>query len=165
MKTFIASALALTLSSSAFAADLTPFPVAPALLADAQALVGKTCPKLFNTGGNAFPGYTVPNGFVSMTIGANEWVFPMEKSGARFAFLITGLGEQACKVQDVVALPDAAHANAWFQCHARETMTEGFGLRLSGHKGVVGWWTSEVGKLKRLPDDGKVICQQPESGD
>ena len=60
---------------------------------------------------------------------------------------------------------DAAHANAWFQCHARETLTEGFGLRLSGHKQIVGWWTADAGKLKRLPDDGKVICQQPETGD
>ena len=164
MKTIIATALALALSSSAFAADLTPFPVTPALWADAHGLVGKTCPKLFNTGGNAFPGYTVPNGFVTVTLG-DAWVFPMEKSGARFAFLITGLGDKGCKVEDVVALPDAAHANAWFQCHARETLTEGFGLRLSGHKEIVGWWTVDAGKLKRLPDDGKVICQQPETGD
>jgi hypothetical protein len=165
MKTIVATALALALSSSAFATDLAPFPTTQAQWADAHGLVGKSCTHMFSNRGQDFPGYATPKGFVTVTLGNDGWIFPMEKGGARFAFLITGLGDNACKTADVVALPDAAHANAWFQCHARETLTEGFGLRLSGHKDIVGWWTVDAGKLKRLPDDGKVICQQPETGD
>ena len=146
------------------ASSVAPLSVKADPLGDAQALVGKTCPKLFNAGGNAFPGYKVPKGFVTVTLG-DGWVFPMEKGDARFAFLVTGLGESGCKVDDVVALPDKAHANAWLQCHERDAMIEGFGMRLAGRKDIVGWWTIDHGKLKKMTETKGVLCQEPETGD
>ncbi len=110
----------------------------------------------------------MPNGFVTVTLG-DAWVFPMEKAGARFAFLITGLGDKGCKVEDVVTLPDAAHANAWFQCRRRRNPDrEGFACASkAGHKQIV--VLVDGGRRQNsnaLPDDvGKVICQQPETGD
>jgi hypothetical protein len=148
-------AAAVTISGAAQADPLT----------DAKSLVGKSCTHMFGDRGKDFPGYTAPKGFLTVTLGNDGWIFPMDKQGARFAFLITGLGDQACKVSDVVALPDAKHADAWFQCHEREAMVEGFGMRLSGHKEIVGWWIVDHGKIKAMPDTKGVICQQPETGD
>jgi hypothetical protein len=134
-------------------------------LAQAQSLVGKSCAKMFTESGFAIPGYTVPKGALPVIL-KDGVIRPMEKGGARFAFLTT-MGDDAatCRIADVVALPDARHADAFFQCHERDALVEGFGLRLSGHKEIVGWWTIANGKLKQMTDTKGVICLEPETGD
>ncbi|MGH6870201.1 MAG: hypothetical protein ACREHE_01735 [Rhizomicrobium sp.] len=156
-------AVSAALGASAMAAD---FPVDAAGLADAKALVGRACSHMFDDRGKDFPGYSTPRGFLTVTLGNDGWVFPMEKQGARFAFLIIGLGDQACRIADVAVLPDAKHANAWLQCHERDALVEGVGMRLSGRREIVGWWTAAHGKLTRMPapKPGALICQEPETG-
>ncbi|HEY1630237.1 MAG TPA: hypothetical protein VGF56_02930 [Rhizomicrobium sp.] len=145
------------------AASIAPLPAAADPPADVRALIGKTCPNLFSDAGVAFPGFTVPRGFVTVTL-ADGWIFPMAKGRYRYAFLVTGLGD-VCKLHDVAELPDEKQANIWLQCHERDAMLEGFGMRNAKRSAIIAWWTIDRGKLKKMPDTKGVICQQPETGD
>ncbi len=160
-------AICLLLSVAAANAADAPFPADPARMAQAQSLVGKSCAKMFTGSGFEIPGYTVPKGTLPVIL-KDGVIRPMEKDGTRFAFLTT-MGDDAssCRIADVVALPDAAHANAFLQCHERDALLEGFGMRLSGRKEIVGWWTIDHGRLTRMPDTapGTVLCLEPETGD
>jgi hypothetical protein len=122
---------------------------------------------MLGDGGLVFSGYTVPKGFLSVLLNGDA-VAPMEKGGARFAFLIEGQASPSCKIADVVALPDAAHANAFLACSIADMDSYGFGMRLAGHKDVVGYWTVMDGRLMRQPIGvlgGNMHCQEPESGE
>jgi uncharacterized protein YecT (DUF1311 family) len=143
--------------------ETRPFPVDPARLADARSLVGKSC----TTVSGGLPGYATPKGFLNVLLNGDV-VLPMEKGGARFAFLIAGQASQACKIIDVVALPDAAHADSFLACSIVDMDSYGFGMRLAGHKEVVGYWTVMDGRLMRQPIGvlgGNMHCQEPESGE
>jgi uncharacterized protein YecT (DUF1311 family) len=149
--------------------ETRPFPADPARLAEAKALVGKSCTKMFSDRASVFPGYATPTGFQNALV-KGGFVTPLEKGGARFGFLILYQGEvtQSCAIADVVVLPDAAHANAFLQCDMGDPGTYGFGMRLVGHKQVVGYWTEENGKLMRQPIGvlgGKIVCHEMESGE
>jgi hypothetical protein len=149
--------------------ETRPFPADPARLAEAKALVGKSCTKMFSDRASVFPGYATPKGFQNALV-KGGFVTPLEKDGARFGFLILYQGEviKSCSIADVVVLPDAAHANAFLQCDMGDPGTYGFGMRLAGHKEVVGYWTQENGKLMRQPIGvlgGKIVCHEMESGE
>jgi uncharacterized protein YecT (DUF1311 family) len=153
-------------ASPATYAQTRPFPVDPARWADARSLVGKSCATMLG-GGWKLPGYATPKGFLSVLLNGDV-VVPLEKGGARFAFLIEGQASQSCKTADVVALPDAAHADVFLACSIADMDSTGFGMRLSGHKEVVGYWTVANSKLMRQPVGvlgGNMHCQEPESGE
>jgi uncharacterized protein YecT (DUF1311 family) len=143
--------------------ETRPFPVDPARWLDARSLVGKSCANMLA----GLPGYATPKGFLNVLLNGDV-VVPLEKGGARFAFLIAGQASPSCKIADVVALPDAAHADAFLACSIADMDSTGFGMRLAGHKEVVGYWTVADGKLMRQPVGvlgGNMRCQEPESGE
>ena len=131
-------------------------------MAAAQAFVGKRCDALLAPAS----GFAPPKGALPV-IDPYGVIRPLEFKGARFAFLFQGDGA-ACKVMDVVALPDAAHANAFLQCATFEPTLSGFGMRYAGKKPVVGFWIVAGDKLMRQPASkfGRDIrCQEPEGGE
>ncbi|HXM00587.1 MAG TPA: hypothetical protein VN932_11700 [Rhizomicrobium sp.] len=147
--------------------ETRPFPTDPARLADARSLIGKSCANMLGDGGWKLPGYATPKGFLSVLLNGDV-VLPLEKGGARFAFLIEGQASPSCKIADVVALPDAAHADAFLACSIADMDSYGFGMRLAGHKDVVGYWTVMDGRLMRQPIGvlgGNMHCQEPENGE
>jgi len=156
-------------ANPAASADTKPFPVDPARWAEAKALVGTSCTKMFDDRAKVFPDYATPKGFANIVV-TPGFVTPLEKGGARFAFLIIYKDEvsKSCTIADVVALPDAKHANAFLQCDTQGPDSYGFGMRLAGHSAVVGYWTLDAatGKLVRRSAAGaKILCHEPESGD
>ncbi len=149
--------------------ETRPFAADPARVAEAKALVGKSCTKMFSDRAAVFPGYTTPKGFQNALV-QGGFVTPLEKGGARFGFLILYQDDvsKSCTIADVAVLPDAAHANAFLQCDMGDPDTYGFGMRLAGHKEVVGYWKEVSGKLERQPIGvlgGKITCHEMESGE
>ena len=148
------------------------FPAPPALLAEAQAYIGKSCNGIWSGKPGFMPGFDTPKGFLPV-IAMSGMVFVREKQGTRFAFLAK-TGEQSCRFADVVVLPSAAQANAFLQCSYGDPpdISSGIGMRKAGVKKPVAYWEIDGtnGKLLRQPlgvlgVEDTVRCQQPESGE
>lgn len=150
--------------------ETKPFPAPPALLAEAQSYIGKSCNGIWSSRPGWMPGFTAPKGFQTVTA-MSGMVFVSEKQGTRVAFL-TKTGGQSCTFADVVVLPSAAQANAFLQCSYGDppNMSSGIGMRKAGAKKLVGYWEIGDGKLMRQPlgvlgVEDTVRCQEPETGD
>ena len=150
--------------------ETRPFSAPPALLAEAEAEIGKSCGGLWDAKPGFLPGFAAPKGFLPV-VSKSQMVFVREKQGARFAFLAK-VGDRSCLVTDVAVLPRAAEADAFLQCSYGELpdISVGIGLRKTGVKKLVGYWEIDDGKLMRQPlgvlgVQDQVRCQQPETGD
>jgi len=150
--------------------ETRPFSSPPALLAEAQAYIGKSCNGIWSSRPGWMPGFTAPKGFQTVTA-MSGMVFVSEKQGTRFAFL-TRTGDQSCTFADVVVLPSAAQANAFLQCSYGDppNISSGIGMRKAGVKKLVAYWEIGGGKLTRQPlgvlgVEDSVRCQEPETGD
>jgi uncharacterized protein len=158
-------------ASPAAYADTMPFPVDRTIWSEAHAFVGQTCSANSHDLHIARPGYSVPRGFLTIVGPQGFFVEALEKSGARFAFLVqVADGSGACTIRDVAVLPKPDKANAYLQCSI-DDIGMGPGMRLAGKSDVVAFWTIDAAKaaLQRQPvnvlGQGTIRCQQPESGE
>jgi len=158
-------------ASPAAYADTRPFPVDPAAWSQVRSFVGQSCSPDPHDLHIARAGFSTPKGFLLIVGPSGFFVEPLEKNGARFAFLVqVADGSGACTIRDVAALPAPDKANTYLQCHI-DDVGVGPGMRLTGKGDVVAFWTIDVDKraLQRQPVDvlgqQTIHCQQPESGD
>jgi len=165
--------LSLRAASPAAYEETRPFPAPPALLAEAQALIGKSCGFEFMKPDPALPGFVPAKGMVPV-IGQDLLVVPRDKGGSRFAFLFaTPSDDQSCTVRDVVVLPPPAPGDHFLNC-ALDAWDpgHGFGYRRAKTKPVVGYWVvkPEAMKFERvalavLGSEDAVRCTEPEWGE
>ena len=162
----------LRVASPAAYDETRPFPAPAALLAEAQAAVGKACSYQPNVTGPVIPGFTPAARFLPVIL-QNGVTVVREKDGVRFAFLaVTPSDGGACKILDVVTLPESAVGDRFLQCSVIDPPMNGFGVRNAKTHGLDGFWTvdSETHKLERvamgaLGIEKSVKCRQPESGE
>jgi hypothetical protein len=152
--------------------ETRPFPAPPALMAEAQALVGKACSYRPNVAGPVIPGFQIAPGFLPVisTIGVTV---VREKDGTRFAFLVVSTpGASDCKINDVVALPASATGSTFLQCSVEDPALNGFGVRNVKTHQLYGFWSldADTRKFERvamgvLGIEKAVRCQQPETAE
>jgi hypothetical protein len=151
--------------------ETKPFPVGPSSMAQAQALIGRSCgpvPDVPNSAGfGSRPDY-IP------IIGRDVIVRPHTMHGDLFAFLID-TKDGGCRVGDVVALPSPKVAGAFLQCSVASTdgtVSTGFGVRKAGQNAPVAYWEIDSSEMKLIRQpiellgwDNKLKCRQPEWGE
>jgi uncharacterized protein YecT (DUF1311 family) len=160
--------------SPAAAAQTQPFPVDPAILADARALRGHACA----------PGEDVPRdaGFLPVpgefpAVASDSVVLVRRHLEADFAVLLD-TRHNACRMVDVVALPARAQVGNVLQClvpaddGSATPLSAGIGLRRPGQGAALAYWEVDVahGQFIRQPLGvldwtEKLRCRQPEFGD
>jgi uncharacterized protein YecT (DUF1311 family) len=160
-------------ASPAAYAETRPFPAPPALLAEAQALIGKSCGFEFMKPDPALPGFMPSKGMVPV-IGQDLLVVPRNKGGSRFAFLFaTPSDDQSCTVRDVVVLPAPEPGDRFLNC-ALDAWDpgHGFGYRRAKTKAVAGYWVVKPERMKFervalavLGSEDAVRCTEPEWGE
>ena len=158
-------------ASPAAYADTRPFPVDPTILSEARSFVRQSCSSKPRDLHIARLGFSTPKGFLVIVGPGEFFVEALEKSGARFAFLVqVADASGACTIRDVAALPAPDKANTYLQCSI-EDIGMGPGMRLAAKSDVVAFWTidAETAKLQRQPIDvlgqDTIRCRQPESGE
>ena len=158
-------------ASPAAYADTRPFPVDPTILSEARSFVRQSCSSKPRDLHIARLGFSTPKGFLLIVGPGGFFVEALEKSGARFAFLVqVADASGACTIRDVAALPAPDKANTYLQCSI-EDIGMGPGMRLAAKSDVVAFWTidAETAKLQRQPIDvlgqDTIRCRQPESGE
>jgi len=158
-------------ASPAAYADTLPFPVDPEIWSEVRSFVGQSCSANSRDIHIARLGFSSPKGFLVIVGPGGFFAEPLEKNGARFAFLVqVADASGACTIRDVAALPASGKANAWLQCSI-EDIGMGPGMRLAGKNDVVAFWTIDAEKsaLQRQPvnvlGQGTIRCRQPESGE
>ena len=152
--------------------ETRPFPAPASLMAQAQALVGKSCSYQQGMVGPVVPGFSPSPRFLPVILAAGVTVV-REKDGSRFAFLIVSPpGESKCEISDVVALPASAAGDRFLQCSVSDPALSGFGIRNPAAHGLDGFWSIDAGthKIERvamgvLGIEKTVKCRQPESGE
>jgi uncharacterized protein YecT (DUF1311 family) len=161
-------------ASPAASAETQPFPVDPALLADAQALRGKVC-----AAGEDVPrseGF-LPVPGVLPVVRDDAVVLVRRHLDADFAVLLD-TRHAACRMVDVVALPPHAQAGRLLQCDvpanegSAAPLSTGVGLRRPGQAAPFAYWEVDVahGELIRQPLgvlgwSVRLHCRAPEIGD
>ncbi len=166
-------------ASPAAYGETRPFPAPDDVWADAAAHIGKSCaPYVYRK--SPFADYTPAKGFLPIIQFPNATVAPLEKNGARFAFVFAWPTGDAgkCVVADVVALPTAAVANQFLWCSVDDSsadLTSGFGMRAPGGRLAAFWTVGIIAPDKtphahRAPIDtlgwsGRIRCNEPESGE
>jgi uncharacterized protein YecT (DUF1311 family) len=162
----------LGVASPAEYAETRPFSAPAGLMAQARALVGKTCSYQPDIVGPVIPGFeTVPH-FLPVTLAGGVTVV-REKDGARLAFLISSAGGgSSCEIRDVVALPAGTASGRFLQCSVNDPVLAGFGVRNAKTHSLDAFWSvnPETRKIDRvamgvLGIEKSIKCQQPETGE
>jgi uncharacterized protein YecT (DUF1311 family) len=148
--------------------ETRPFPAPPALWAQAQALVGKSCEYQKDVVGPIIPGFRKVPRFLPVTLASGVTVV-RESGTTRFAFLVES---SPCQVRDVVTLPASAVGDRFLQCSVSDPALTGFGIRNPQTHGLDAFWSVDPAthKIERVPMgvlgiEKSVKCQQPETAE
>jgi len=151
--------------------ETRPFPAPPALLKQAQSLIGKACSYQPNVVGAVIPGFSKAPRFLDVIFAAGVATV-REKEGTRFAFLIASSPDNTCHILDVVTLPGTAIGDRFLQCSNLDPALNGFGVRNAKTHGLDGFWAinPDTHKIDRVPMgvlgiEKSIRCQQPEHGE
>jgi uncharacterized protein len=147
--------------------ETRPFPVAPDLWSAAQSLIGHDCTGAIAHPRRIFTGFDTIKGWLPV-LHKGRFVMTLERGETRLAFLLEEPDVRHCRIADVVTLPAKRPREAFLQCSLQDAEAYGFGMRQDGRAKHVGFWSIEPGKIVREPLDvlgGKLICNQPETGE
>ena len=147
--------------------ETRPFAVSAALWAAAKAQIGHSCAGAIANPAKVFPGFERIKIWLPV-LSKGRFVMALQRGGTRFAFLLEEPDPGHCRIADVVTLPAPRPREAFLQCHMPDADAYGFGMRQDGNAKAVGFWSMEPGKIVREPVSvlgGKLICQQPETGE
>ena len=162
----------LRVASPAAYEETRPFFAPAALLAQAQALVGRPCSYQKNVVGPVIPGFVPAARFLPVILAGGVTVV-REKDGIRFAFLtFSPAGSSSCEIRDVTTLPASAIGDRFLQCSAPDPVLRGFGVRNGTTHSLDGFWSvdPDTHKIERVATrvlgiEKTVKCRQPESGE
>ena len=161
----------LRVASPAAYEQTLPFPTPEPLWRAVRAMVGRPCTYVANVAGPVIPEFTRSVRFLPVILSGGVTVVA-EREGVRFAFL-TNTGENnACEIDDVVALPASAVPDRFLQCSNIDPQISGFGVRNGTTHKLDAFWevSAEQHKLIRvamgvLAIEKSVRCRQPETGE